>query len=440
MEHPRNRTKRGVELLAAVCLIAFTASAARAQSTYTTTTVTTSNEAPQTYVFATVVPQEANFGPEYSPEARLDIYGFAMLDTGYEANAADPNWFDVARPTKLPSFEGQYGKNGNWFAGVRQSRLGFKGFLPTSAGLVKTIFEFEMFGTGVDAGQTTFRLRHAWGELGQFGAGQTWSPYMDPDVWPNSIEYWGPPGMVFFRNVQIRWTPYQDGGSNMQIALERPGASGDAGLASDRVALQGVKPRFPLPDLSAHYRMAGAWGHVQLAGIVRDIHWDDNNKDAVDLSGHVTGWGLNASSNINIGKNVLHMQLKYGQGDENYMNDAPADVGAERSGNPLKPNGKALADLGLLAFFDANWSQTWTSTFGYSLIKIDNSDLQDPSAFKKGQYALANLLYHPAPNVLIGPELQWIKRDNFSDGFSSRDFKVQFSAKYAFDFSIGKKG
>jgi hypothetical protein len=195
------------------------------------------------------VPQEANFGPEYSPDARLDIYGFAMLDTGYEANAADPNWFDVARPTKLPSFEGQYGKNGNWFAGVRQSRLGFKGFLPTSAGLVKTIFEFEMFGTGADAGQTTFRLRHAWGELGQFGAGQTWSPYMDPDVWPNSIEYWGPPGMVFFRNVQIRWTPYQDGGSNMQIALERPGASGDAGLASDRVALQGVKPRFPLPDL-----------------------------------------------------------------------------------------------------------------------------------------------------------------------------------------------
>ena len=64
------------------------------------------------------------------------------------------------------------------------------------------MFEFELFGTGVDEGQTTFRLRHAYGELGGFGAGQTWSPFMDPDVFPNSLEYWGPTGMVFFRNVQ----------------------------------------------------------------------------------------------------------------------------------------------------------------------------------------------------------------------------------------------
>ena len=30
-----------------------------------------------------------------------------------------------------------------------------------------------MFGVGADAGQTTIRLRHAYGELGKFGAGQT---------------------------------------------------------------------------------------------------------------------------------------------------------------------------------------------------------------------------------------------------------------------------
>ena len=32
---------------------------------------------------------------------------------------------------------------------------------------------------------------------------------MDPDVFPNSVEYWGPNGMVFFRNVQVRWMPWQ---------------------------------------------------------------------------------------------------------------------------------------------------------------------------------------------------------------------------------------
>lgn len=115
--------------------------------------------------------QDAKPAAEEKP--RMEIYGAAMMDMGYQTGQNDPNWFDVLRPTKLPSFANEYGTDGRYFAGVRQSRLGVKGFIPTSAGEIKTIFEFELFGTGVDAGQTTFRLRHAWGELGQVGAGQT---------------------------------------------------------------------------------------------------------------------------------------------------------------------------------------------------------------------------------------------------------------------------
>ena len=246
---------------------------------------------------------------------RLDIYGFAMLDMGYQTKQNDPNWFDVVRPTKLPAFKDQFGEDGHFYAGVRQSRLGVKGFIPTEAGEIKTIFEFELFGTGVDAGQTTFRLRHAWGELGQVGAGQTWSPFMDIDVFPNSVEYWGPTGMVFFRNVQLRWTPWSNGDSRFAIALERPGASADQGDFAGRIALQDVKGRFPLPDLSAHYRRAGGWGHVQFSGIVRQMKWDDLNTDQFDLSGDATGWGLHLSSNVKIAKkHVARMSVVYGEG------------------------------------------------------------------------------------------------------------------------------
>ncbi len=133
------------------------------------------------------------------------------------------------RPTKLPSFDDEFGDDGRTYAGVRQSRLGVKGYIPTGDSEIKTIFEFELFGVGPDAGQTTFRLRHAWGEYKKWGAGQTWSPFMDPDVFPNSIEYWGPSGMVFFRNVQLRYMPMQ-GKNELFVALERPGASGDPGV------------------------------------------------------------------------------------------------------------------------------------------------------------------------------------------------------------------
>jgi hypothetical protein len=373
---------------------------------------------------------------------RLDIYGFAMLDTGYQAKQNDPNWFDVLRPTKLPAYKDEYGADGHWFAGVRQSRLGFKGFVPTDLGEIKTIFEFELFGTGVDAGQTTFRLRHAWGELGQFGAGQTWSPFMDPDVFPNSVEYWGPNGMVFFRNVQFRWTPWQKGDSRFAIAIERPGASADQGVYSGRVELQGVTARFPLPDLSAQFHYARDWGHVQIAGIVRKMKWDDLNADALNLSGEATGWGLNLSTNLKFQKkHVFRGQVAYGHGVENYWNDAPVDVGIKNNfGNPTTPIvGEALPILGIVAFVDSNWTSKYSTTIGYSLVDIDNSDGQAPFAFKKGQYALANVMFYPTKGLMLGPEVQWGKRENFKDGFTSDDVRIQFSAKYNFGLSLGGK-
>jgi hypothetical protein len=379
---------------------------------------------------------------EDAPEKKtaVDLYGFAMLDMGYQSGTNHPDWYDVVRPTKLPSFDGEFGEDGHFFAGVRQSRLGVKSFTPTSLGELKTIFEFELFGTGVDAGQTTFRLRHAWGELGSWGAGQTWSPFMDIDVFPNSIEYWGPNGMVFFRNIQLRWTPV-DGDNVFMVALERPGASGDGGVYSDRVELSGIRSRFPLPDVSAQFRMNRKWGHLQVAGIVRRIEWDDTLADAFDLSGSETGWGVNVSTNLKFGKGVFRGSVVYGAGIQNYMNDAPVDIGIKNNfGDPVKPVvGEALPLLGIVAFYDVNWNKKFSSTIGYSLLDIDNSDGQAGDAFQKGEYALVNLLYYPVANVMCGPELQWGKRTNNFDGFTSDDFRIQFSAKYNFSHRMGGK-
>ena len=382
--------------------------------------------------------------PEYEkviaqPGTVLDLYGAAMLDMGYQSGQNDPDWFDVVRPTKLPSYKNEFGDDGNFFSGVRQSRLGVSTTTPTRYGDLKTIFEFELFGVGSDAGQTTFRLRHAWGELGQFGAGQYWSTFMDIDVFPNSIEYWGPSGMVFYRNVQARWTPWKDGDSRFAISIERPGASGDGGKFADRVELEGVTGDFELPDLAAHYRWSQDWGHIQAAGILRKIKWNDLNDDEFDLSGSETGWGINLSGNYRIGPHVLRGSVIYGEGIQNYMNDASVDIGVvENFTDPVRPiYGETIPLLGIVAFLDLNWSDEWTSTIGYSMQDNDLPDGQSPSSFEKGQYALANILWHPVPEFFVGPEIQWAKRSNFTDGFTSDDLRVQVSAKWNFSKSFG---
>ena len=386
-------------------------------------------------------PSRAQTAPQPNPDAKptFEIYGFAMLDIGHDFKQIDPSWFDTLRVTKLPSVEKQFGEDHNTFAGVRQSRLGVRSSTPTTLGDLKTTFEFELFGTGVDAGQTTFRLRHAYGELGAFGAGQTWSPFMDPDVFPNSLEYWGPTGMVFFRNVQVRFMPLK-GDNSFTIALERPGASGDAGVFADRIELQNIKPRFPLPDVSASYKASRKWGYVRAAGMLRLIKYDDVLADQFDLSGSATGWGINLSSNLNAGKNdVVRAQFVFGEGIQNYMNDSPVDVGVVRQpNNALTPvKGETIPITGLVLFLDHTWNKQFSSTVGYSRQDNDNTSDQAPGAFRVGQYALGNLLYYPVPNVMVGGELQWGRRENFSDGFHSDGLKLQFSFKYNFSYKLG---
>lgn len=370
---------------------------------------------------------------EKKPEAKgsLNIYGFVMVDSGYNGVQQDPNWFDVVRPTKLPAYKDQFGPGGNVFFSVRQTRFGVKSSSPTPLGDLKAWFEFELFGTGVDAGQTTFRLRQAYGELGHFGAGQTWSPFMDIDVFPNSLEYWGPNGMVFFRNIQLRWTPVQ-GDSNIAIALERPGASADAGIYSDRVELSGVKPKFDLPDFSGHARISRKWGYVQGAGMLRKIGWTDNNRTATqDLSRSVLGWGVNGTSNLNFSKkDVGRFELVYGKGIENYMNDAPVDVAIQTYSNPKTTKGIPLPVLGVVAFLDHNWSKKLSTATGYSMVNIWNANGQLPSDYHQGHYALTNVLFNPVPSFMFGGEFQYGRRVNFRDGFNVNDYRAQFSFKY----------
>jgi hypothetical protein len=370
----------------------------------------------------------------------FEVYGFAMLDIGQNFKQIHPDWYDTLRLTKLPAFKDEFGQDNSTFAGVRQSRLGFRSSTPTDFGDLKTIFEFELFGTGVDAGQTTFRLRHAWGELGPLGAGQYWSPFTDPDVFPNSLEYWGPTGLAWFRNVQLRYTPISDDTNTFVIALERPGASGDQGIYADRIELQNIKPRFPAPDLSAAYKYTQKWGYVRAAGQLRRIKWDDVLDDQFELSGSATGWGLNLSSNLNPTKNdVLRLAFVFGEGIQNAMNDSPIDIGIQNNlSNPVTPIvGKPIPIVAFSVFVDHKWNENYSSAFGYSRQDNDNTDAQAPSAFKTGQYMLGNLLYSPVPNVMFGGEFQWGRRENFSDGFHSDGVKVQFSFKYNFSYKVG---
>jgi hypothetical protein len=393
-----------------------------------------------TVMAAVLAPWCAVWAQATEEQRSFEIYGFTMLDVIQDTKRVDPNWQDAFRPSKIAAPEGEFGPNGQSDLSVKQTRFGVKGTLPTGdhSPPVTFKFEFDLFGVGVDAGQTTIRLRHAYGEWGQLLAGQTHSLFMDIDVFPNVIDYWGPPGMVFFRTPQVRWTVFRTTNDSIAVAIEKPTNDVDAGnirlvQGYENATVQGNET---VPDVTGQYRHDDTWGHYQLAGILRQVGYEYSLAGEPLQKGSQTGWGIALTAAINtIGKDKALLSALHGAGIASYMNDGGMDAAptALPGGTPAVPTiaGEAVPLTGVMAYYDHYWNSMLSSSIGYSFTQVSNTNFQSATAFHKGEYASVNLLWYPASKVMIGGELMWGKLHN-NDGTSGDDLRFQFSVKYDF--------
>jgi hypothetical protein len=70
------------------------------------------------------------------------------------------------------------------------------------------------------------------------------------------------------------------------------------------------------------------------------------------------------------------------------------------------------------------------------MLQFTNTNGQAPDSFKKGQYAIVNLLYHPTQNAMMGIEYQYGDRTNYTDGWNTSISKIQASFKYNFSAKV----
>ncbi|WP_210415641.1 DcaP family trimeric outer membrane transporter [Bdellovibrio sp. ZAP7] len=362
-------------------------------------------------------------------EAKLEIYGFTQLDYIQDFNRVDPKWQDTLRPSKIAPTDGAYGSDGQASLSAKQSRLGIQTWLPLSGEDLFTRLEFDFFGVGSDEGQTTPRLRHAYGQWGSWLAGQTNSLFMDGDIFPNMLDYWGPIGMAFYRNPQIRWTPMR-GNQSLSIAIERPGDDIDPGQVRtiDPDVVTNAQKDEKLPDLTAQWKSAGDWGHFQIAGIVRQVGFETKTGNH-EPSDSKTGWGVDVTGSVKTGSGKIMAGVVTGEGIASYMNDGGTDMGPEGSLGNLSV--KVVPLTAFLVYYDHNWNEKLMSTIGFSQSEVKNTDLQNDDAFKRGQYASINLVSTPVKNFMYGGEFLWGSRMS-KDDTTTHDQRIQITMKYSF--------
>jgi hypothetical protein len=350
----------------------------------------------------------------------LQVGGFVQLDAIADTNRIGSQ--DSFVVSSIPTTGDAAG--GTNFS-VRQTRVFLRTETPTEIGPLITHVEGDFFGPD----GTDFRLRHAYGQIGEKSvllAGQTWTTFMDASVYPAIFDYQGPNGMVNIRTPLVRFTENFTKQLSWSIALEdpNPDLSTETTTAGESTSLW--------PDLASNIRWSPRWGHLQLAGMVRNLTFDP---DEGPRSSEI-GWGVNFTGGINLFQELakgkqdnLLFGILGGQGIENYISDTNGigeDGFVDATGNL-----DALGVYGGHVAYQHFWSARWASTVGYSYLHVDTAEGQPGDAYESGHYGVANITYYPTDRLWMGLEVLYgVRNDN--DGGSGDDGRVSFSVQYRF--------
>ncbi len=306
-----------------------------------------------------------------------------------------------------------------------QSKLSFKSFTPTDYGVMTTRFEFDMFDS---QGNADFHLTHLWGEIGDFGAGQTFTGFMDISSFPNTLEYWGPNSMVFTRQPQIRYNTAVSKQGRVMFTIEKSGSDFALPYNIPNPTYDNINE---LPDFTGSYQHNGDFGHVKAAVILRKLGY----KTATDKD-TTMGYGLNLSGSITLSdQHSIQFQLVHGEGIGRYINDTCCSFYSEETGGVdagLDDNGslKAIPVTGGFAYFNKQWDKQWTSAIGYSYLSVDNLPSQKEKSIKNSAYSTANLMWSEG-HVKAGIELQYGELQSKS-GLEGDNFRIQTSVGFKY--------
>jgi len=346
----------------------------------------------------------------------LKIGGYFKTDFIYDLKPAGNGESFIPSSIPIPTVVGI----NNSTVSIRPTRLNLDFRVPTSkVGEVRFYLEGDLFGTNA----TTPRLRHAYAQVKNFLIGQTFSNFMDPDGFPDTLDFQGPNGMVSVRNPQLRYGFALSPKTTFYVSVEKP--SSDITFKTPQFSAQ---PNAPSPDGAIRLRQEFERGHFQVAGIFRSIaaFLPDGRTDSV------FGWGVNVSTGVKtFGKDNVIFAVAAGHGVSRYLQDTSGlGIDAEPASG-ASPHLEATPAVGVEAAYQHYWRKTLRTSAIYSYAAVNNTDLAAASTYNHATYSGANLIWNPYGSLNLGAEFLygWTMEQN---GLKANAPRIQFSAKYSF--------
>jgi hypothetical protein len=278
----------------------------------------------------------------------------------------------------------------------------------------RAFVEGDFFGDG-----NSFRLRHGYGEFGPILGGQTWSTFQDISARGLTIDFEGPDGEVFVRQAMIRFTHRIDEHWSIAVAAENP--SPQFAVPSDLTG----SARAAMPDIPGYVRYQRGAGHVQVAGLVRQLRFDGTG-DSDNAA--TAGWGVNTTFVYPIFEGYqLLGQFAIGEGTGRYIEG----VSGQNLDAVLASTGSLQGirtQSGNLGYIH-RWSATVKSGLNFSTSYVEDDAALPSTAIDRLMDIRGNVVWTPYRLVDIGGELLWGERRN-KNGASGDAWRFQFAVIY----------
>ncbi len=349
----------------------------------------------------------------------MKIGGYFKSDFIYDlkpagnADAFVPSSFPIPQPINV----------NNTTVSIRPTRLSVDFRIPyTKVGEVRFYVEGDFFGTN----STTPRLRHAYAQARNLLIGQTFTNFMDPDAFPDGLDFQGPNGMVSLRNPQFRYGFALGPRTTLHISAEKP--SSDVIFKTAQFTSQ---PEAPAPDGAIRLRQEFERGHFQVAALFRSIGAFIPSSTG-QKTDSVFGWGINTSLGLKtFDRDNVIFAVAAGHGISRYIQDTSGlGIDAEPASG-VNTHLVATPAVGVEAAYQHYWQKRLRSSAIYSYAAVNNTDLAAPTTYNHATYTGTNLIWNPGGSLNVGAEFLygWTMLQN---GQKANAPRIQFSAKYSF--------
>ena len=341
----------------------------------------------------------------------MKIGGYVKLDFIQDFNAI--NNTDIFDVSSIPVGGPQRTNNRMH---VRQTRLNFDTRWETQCGIVKSFVEGDFFGTD-NNGNKTFRLRQAYGELGRFLGGQTFTTFGNIDASPATLDFEGAISTITIRRAQLRWTqPVFTEDLTLALALEDSSTAIELPPGSTVTG----NTRTISPDFVARLRRTRPSGNIQIAAIARILGFQPTGESVRTEN----AWGLNFSQVQDLSPDdKIYWQINYGDGIASLLGGLP-------DATPVDTDSVALLGyFGWMIGATHDWNSKLSSNFTFAESHFRNTSGQPLTDINNLTYLAANVIWTPLERFEVGVEYLYGKRENIS-GQSGPANRLQFAVFY----------